>query len=100
MQLKTNGFTASYPDNAFIEEKGNCKGSYCSAISDVYVDNPDTTGPTDVFIPFDIPAGSIVNIKIETNRRGSEVLSVVVVTILMIKDLFQVTIMIVFMILY
>lgn len=70
MQLKTNGFTASYPDNAFIEEKGNCKGSYCSAISDVYVDNPDTTGPTDVFIPFDIPAGSIVNIKIETNRRG------------------------------
>lgn len=70
MQLKTNGFTASYPDNAFIEEKGNCKGSYCSAISDVYVDNPDTTGPTDVFIPFDIPAGSIVNIKIETNRRA------------------------------
>lgn len=70
MQLKPSGFSASYPENAFIEESNSCKGGYCAVQVETYIDNPDTTGPTDVFIPFTIPAGSIVRIQIRANRRS------------------------------
>jgi len=70
MLLKPSQFAASAPDNAFIEERNGCRGSYCKATVGVYVDNPD--GPLD-FIPYTIPAGSIVKFFFRANRyrRGS-----------------------------
>ena len=74
MQLRPSNFSAASPENAFINygEKG-CKGSYCAVRYDVSIPNPDTTGPTDEFIPYTIPAGSIVQIKLREQRykRGS-----------------------------
>jgi len=70
MQLKPNGFSADYPENAFIENSDGCKGGYCTTLVSTYIDNPDTTGSTDVFIPFTIPAGSLVRINIRANRRS------------------------------
>ena len=82
MQLKPNGFVASAPENSFIETEDVCgSGSYCSAYADVSIPNPDyvpTDPPTDPtsesdtpFFPADIPAGSIINIKLRTNRRSN-----------------------------
>ena len=75
MQLRPSNFSAASPENAFINygEKG-CKGSYCAVRYDVSIPNPDTTGPTDEFIPYTIPAGSIVQIKLREQRykRGSK----------------------------
>ena len=75
MQLRPSNFSAASPENAFINygEKG-CKGSYCAVSYDVSIENPDTTGPTDLYIPYSIPAGSIVQIKLREQRykRGSK----------------------------
>lgn len=74
MQLKPRNFSASISDDAFINygEEG-CKGSYCAVKYNVSIDNPDTTGPSNVFIPYTIPGGSLVTIKFSANRyhRGS-----------------------------
>ena len=74
MLLRPSGFSASAPDNAFIEEKGGCKGSYCTARASAYIDNPIATDPGQLdFIPYTIPAGSIVRFVFRANRfkRGS-----------------------------
>ena len=73
MKLAPSGFSASAPANAFITHKDNGKGTYNHSEVPCYIDNPDTTGASDAFIPFDIPAGSIVRFRFRTNRhkRGS-----------------------------
>lgn len=82
MQLKPSGFVAAAPENAFLQANGNCSdGNYCEAIADVSIPNPDydstaplcpTPGSVNTeFIPADIPAGSIINIKLRTNRRSN-----------------------------
>jgi len=74
MLLRPAGFAASAPENAFIQEKAGCTGSYCTTRASVYIDNPNTTGATDLFIPYTIPAGSIIRIYLRANRfkRGSK----------------------------
>ena len=77
MQIKPSGFVASYPENAFLQADGTCSnGSYCDTFADVSIPNPDYVSadplsPTNTeFFPADIPAGSIINIKLHTGRRG------------------------------
>jgi hypothetical protein len=73
MKLSPSGFSASAPNNAFITHKDDGKGTYNHSEVPCYIDNPNTTGASDAFIPFDIPAGSIVRFRFTTNRykRGS-----------------------------
>ena len=75
MQLKPNGFAANYPPNAFIDRKDDCRGSYCVTLVDTSLDNPDFGDPGELeFKPYDVPAGSLVKIKLRAhrNRRGSK----------------------------
>ncbi len=75
MQLRPSGFSAALPENALINYgRKTCKGTRCAVRASVSIPNPDTTGPTDAFIPYTIPAGSIVQIKLseKRNHRGSK----------------------------
>ena len=75
MQLRPSNFSAGIAEDALINTgEDGCKGSYCAVKYDVSIPNPDTTGPTNLFIPYTIPAGSLVTIKLEANRfkRGSK----------------------------
>ena len=75
MQLRPTNFSAGVSEDALINTgEDGCKGSYCAVRYDVSIPNPDTTGPTDLFIPYTIPAGSLITIKLEANRfkRGSK----------------------------
>lgn len=77
MKLKPAGFSANAPADAFQASKGGCTSQYassssgflCEANAGIYIENVDTTGPTDEFIPYTIPAGSLVRINLTTRRR-------------------------------
>ena len=74
MQLRPSNFSAALPEDALINTgDSGCEGSYCAVKYSVSIANPDTTGPSDAFIPYTIPAGSIVQIKLREHRnhRGS-----------------------------
>ena len=75
MQLKPNGFAANYPENAFLDRNSGCKGSYCVTTVSTSIDNPDFGNPGELeFAPYDVPAGSLIRIKLRANRnrRGSK----------------------------
>ena len=69
MKLKPSGFNASAPENAFIERADDSRGSYSIATVSTSIEDDNQ-----VFSPYDIPAGSIVQIKLDTrrNKRGSK----------------------------
>jgi hypothetical protein len=69
MKLSPSQFSASTTEDALIIKDGFAKDPIFLAEVPVYLNNPNTTGPADAFIPFDIPAGSIVTFKFRTNRR-------------------------------
>lgn len=72
MKLKPSGFNASAPANSFIQrEDGNTGGN---GIATVSTSLEDTTVDPSEFAPYDIPAGSIIQIKLDTrrNKRGSK----------------------------
>lgn len=69
MLLRPSGFAASAPENAFIEESDDCVGSYCTVKASAYIDNPIASDPGQLdFIPYTIPAGSIVNFTFNALR--------------------------------
>ena len=66
MKLKATNFAANKPPNSFIEEKSDSHGSYSFSsvpLSIVDVDNPNEK------VPFDVPAGSIINLEFYATRR-------------------------------
>ena len=69
MKLRPSGFNASAPENSFIERKDDSRGSYSIATVSTSLEDENA-----VFLPYDIPAGSIIQIKLDTrrNKRGSK----------------------------
>ena len=69
MKLKPSGFNASAPENSFIEREDGSRGSYSIATVSTSLEDENA-----VFLPYDIPAGSIIQIKLDTrrNKRGSK----------------------------
>lgn len=63
MKIKANNFSANKTPNAFIERKAGNHGSYCATFIKCFLDDNGTVEP------FDIPAGSIIQLKITANRR-------------------------------
>ena len=72
MKLRPSGFNASAPENSFIQREGADRGSF--GIASVSTSLEDTEVDPSVFAPYDIPAGSIIQIKLDTrrNKRGSK----------------------------
>ena len=72
MKLRPSGFNASAPENSFIQREGADRGSF--GIATVSTSLEDTEVDPSVFAPYDIPAGSIIQIKLDTrrNKRGSK----------------------------
>ena len=72
MKLKPSGFNASAPENSFIQREGADRGT--NGIATVSTSLEDTGVDPSVFAPYDIPAGSIIQIKLDTrrNKRGSK----------------------------
>jgi len=68
MKLAPSQFSASAPKNAFIRHSDSNHGSFSIAQVPCYIDNIDTTGASDAFIPFDIPAGSLVTFTFKGER--------------------------------
>jgi hypothetical protein len=74
MKLKPSGFSANYTENSFIDEGEISEGgNYANLSYPCYIDNPlfGDSGELE-FIPYDIPAGSLINInfKVTRNSRG------------------------------
>jgi len=70
MRLKPSNFAANKPPNSFVERKGSDGDDYPIATASCSFDNPDSTGaPGTQFIDIDIPAGSLIQIRINANRR-------------------------------
>ena len=72
MKLRPSGFNASAPENSFIQREGADRGSF--GIASVSTSLEDTEVDPSVFAPYNIPAGSIIQIKLDTrrNKRGSK----------------------------
>ena len=72
MKLRPSGFNASAPENSFIQREGADRGT--NGIATVSTSLEDTEVDPSVFAPYDIPAGSIIQIKLDTrrNKRGSK----------------------------
>jgi hypothetical protein len=72
MKLRPSGFNASAPENSFIQREDADRGSF--GIASVSTSLEDTEVDPSVFAPYDIPAGSIIQIKLDTrrNKRGSK----------------------------
>jgi len=72
MKLRPSGFNASAPENSFIQREGSDRGSF--GIATVSTSLEDTEVDPSVFAPYDIPAGSIIQIKLDTrrNKRGGD----------------------------
>ena len=72
MKLRPSGFNASAPENSFIQRENADRGSF--GIATVSTSLEDTEVDPSVFAPYDIPAGSIIQIKLDTrrNKRGSK----------------------------
>lgn len=84
MRLKASEFQAEYRENSFIEPsviKGSysilASGSYRQNAAKLFYENPDfdsglgNTLLNQRYIPYDIPAGSIINIKWKINRNSA-----------------------------
>jgi len=74
MALKTSNFAAEYKPNSYIDFGNKQTGE--TTVYPCYIDNPNydsgtPPGPTNQpFVPYDIPAGSRVNIRISLDRNG------------------------------
>jgi hypothetical protein len=80
MKLRASNFEAEYRQNSFIEPsyiRGGLGGSYRHNAIKMFYDNPefDSGSPVSIsnrrYIPYDIPAGSIVNIKLRIHRNAA-----------------------------
>tara|TARA_R100000935_G_scaffold27742_3_gene47984 strand:+ start:4020 stop:8858 length:4839 start_codon:yes stop_codon:yes gene_type:complete len=75
MQLRPSNFAAAIaPDSLINTGQETCSsGDFCAVKYSVSIKNPDSTGATDEFIPYTIPAGSIVTIILteSRSRRGN-----------------------------
>jgi len=70
MKLKPSNFAANKPPNAFIERSGGDGDDYPIVAVSVSLENPDAVGGGDEFIDIDIPAGSLIRIAFDANRRS------------------------------
>jgi hypothetical protein len=75
MKIKPYNFSATYTENSFID-KGQVSeaGTYANLSYPCFIDNPLFGTPGALkFIPYDIPAGSFININFKLTRdsRGS-----------------------------
>jgi len=80
MKLKASNFRAEYEENSFIEPvvtKGGAFGSFRQVAANISFKNPDfnnalPNGPGNLrWIPYDIPAGSVVTFKLKITRRAA-----------------------------
>ncbi len=75
MKLKPSNFSATYAENSFIDEgELSSAGNYANLSYPCYINNPAYGDPGELeFIPYDIPAGSSININFKVFRfaRGS-----------------------------
>ena len=80
MRLKASNFQAEYRQNSFVEPvvlKGSANGGFRHRAARMSYENPDfdpdlANSPTNQrYIPYDIPAGSIINIKFRINRNAA-----------------------------
>lgn len=75
MKIKPSNFSAKYTENSFIDEgELGSSGDYPSLSYPCYINNPLFGDPGELeFIPYDIPAGSLININFKVFRfaRGS-----------------------------
>ena len=71
MMLKPSNFAANAPSNSFIDRTGNGSGSYSYAAVSCALEDDSNPG---FYLPFDIPAGSVIDFRFNTNRnaRGSK----------------------------
>jgi len=67
MKLKATNFAANKPPDARIERFDDDGDNYPISAVSCSIDDVDNPGQR---IPFDIPAGSIINLEIAANRRG------------------------------
>ena len=67
MKLKATNFAANKPPNSRIERKDSDGDNYPFSAVSCSIDDPDNPGDR---IPFDIPAGSIINIRLAESRRN------------------------------
>ena len=72
MKLKPSNFYADYSENSFIDEgEIGQAGNYVSLSYPCYIDNPLFGDPGELeFKPYDIPAGSLININFKLTRDG------------------------------
>ncbi len=72
MKLKPSNFSANYTENSFIDEGEISEaGSYANLSYPCYINNPLFGDPGELeFIPYDIPAGSLININFKLTRRS------------------------------
>jgi hypothetical protein len=70
MKLKPSNFSANYTENSFIDEGEISEGgSYANLSYPCYIDNPLFGDPGELeFIPYDIPAGTLININFKVTR--------------------------------
>lgn len=70
MKLKPSNFSANYTENSFIDEGEISEGgSYANLSYPCYIDNPLFGDPGELeFMPYDIPAGSLININFKLTR--------------------------------
>lgn len=75
MKLKPSNFSATYTENSFIDNGEISEaGNYANLSYPCYINNPLFGNPGELeFIPYDIPAGSLININFKLTRdaRGS-----------------------------
>lgn len=75
MKLKPSNFSAEYTENSFIDlGQISSRGDYTALSYPCYINNPAFGDPGELeFMPYDIPAGSLININFRLTRgsRGS-----------------------------
>jgi len=73
MRLKPSNFAANKPPDSFVERSGGDGDDYPIATASCSFDNPDyVPGSTPVTYPFidiDIPAGSLIEMRLSASRR-------------------------------
>lgn len=73
MRLKASNFSSEYTENSFIDEGEISEaGSYANLNYPCYIDNPLFGQPGELqFAPYDIPAGSLININFTLTREAA-----------------------------
>jgi len=73
MRLKPSNFAANKPPDSFVERSGSDGDDYPIATASCSFDNPEfdsTVAGSYPFIDIDIPAGSLIEIRINAGRRS------------------------------